>query len=143
MRRGIVKPEDVVQGAPLGQRSTRQRDAVLHVIADANGPLSVPEIHQRAQDKHLGIGIATIYRTLKLLQEAGQIQPVILPTGESRFEPTHLGHHEHFQCRSCNQVFDVHTCPLHLPKNATLPGGFIVEDHELTLYGTCPSCVKP
>ena len=141
MRRGIVKPEDIVPGAPLGQRSTRQRDAVLQVISEASGPLSVPEIHERSREKHQGIGIATVYRTLKLLQEGGQIEAVILPSGESRFETAHRGHHEHFQCRKCNQVFDVHTCPLHLPKNSTLPGGFVVEDHELTLYGLCPSCV--
>jgi Fur family transcriptional regulator, ferric uptake regulator len=142
MRRGIVRPEDVKPGTPVGQRQTRQRDAVLSVISDASGPLSVPEIHERAQARHIGIGIATIYRTLKLLQEGGQVQAVILPSGESRFETSEHGHHEHFQCRKCNQVFDVHTCPLNLPRNATLPGGFVVEDHELTLYGTCPDCVK-
>ncbi|HEX9998802.1 MAG TPA: transcriptional repressor [Abditibacterium sp.] len=142
MRRGIVKPENVKESAQLGQRQTRQRDAILRVIAEAGGPLSVPEIHERAQIAHAGVGIATIYRTLKLLQENAQIQAVILPSGESRFEPVGHGHHEHFQCRKCQQVFDIHVCPLNLPRNTTLEGGFVVEDHELTLYGTCPQCVK-
>ncbi|RYG70368.1 transcriptional repressor [bacterium] len=142
MRRGIVEPENVRESAQLGQRQTRQRDAILRVIADASGPLSVPEIHERAKVAHAGIGIATIYRTLKLLQENAQIQAVILPSGESRFEPVGHGHHEHFQCRKCNQVFDIHVCPLNLPRNTTLEGGFVVEDHELTLYGTCPLCVN-
>lgn len=142
MRRGIVGPENIKESANLGQRQTRQRDAVLRVIIEANGPLSVPEIHDRAQNAHAGIGIATIYRTLKLLQENAQIQPVILPSGESRFEAVGRGHHEHFQCRRCSSVYDIHACPLDLPRNTTLPGGFVVEDHELTLYGTCPLCVK-
>lgn len=141
MRRGIVKPENVKETTQLGQRQTRQRDAILRVISEASGPLSVPEIHQRAAEMHIGLGIATIYRTLKLLQENAQIQAVILPSGESRFEPARLGHHEHFQCRKCRQVFDIHACPLNLPRNTTLEGGFVVEDHELTLYGTCPLCV--
>ena len=142
MRRGMISPDNVQPSAQLGQRQTRQRDAILRVISEADGPLSVPEIHARALEKYLGIGIATIYRTLKLLQENGQIQGVILPSGESRFEPVGRGHHEHFQCRGCNGVFDIHVCPLNLPRNTTLQGGFIVEDHELTLYGTCPACAR-
>ena len=124
----------------LGQRQTRQRDAILRVIADADGPLSVPEIHERAKREHAAIGLATIYRTLKLLQETDQIQSVILPSGESRFETAGHGHHEHFQCRSCQHVYDLHVCPLELPRNTVLSGGFVVEDHELTLYGLCPDC---
>lgn len=137
-RRGIVKPGALK--ADTAVRQTRQRDAIMRVIAEASGPLSVPEIHQRALETHQGLGIATVYRTLKLLQESAQIQPVILPSGESRFEPSGHGHHEHFQCRRCGEVFDIHACPLDLPHGQKLPGGFIVEDHELTLYGTCPTC---
>jgi len=124
----------------LGQRQTRQRDAILRVIAEADGPLSVPEIHEAARREHAPIGLATIYRTLRLLGDSGQIQSVILPSGESRFETSQRGHHEHFQCRGCEHVFDLHECPLDLPRNSLLGEGFVVEDHELTLYGLCPSC---
>lgn len=140
MRRGIVEAHNISESAVTGQRQTRQRDAILRVISEADGPLSVPEIHERAKNAHAGTGIATIYRTLKLLQESAQIHVVILPSGESRFEPIGRGHHEHFQCRKCQSVFDIHACPLDLPRNTTLQGGFIVEDHALTLYGTCPAC---
>ncbi len=128
--------------APIGQRKTQQREAILQVIAEAPGPLSVPEIHERATEKLESVGIATVYRTLKLLQESEQIQIVILPSGESRFESAQHGHHEHFQCRTCTRVFDVHTCSLPKTRGATLPGGFVIEDHEITFYGTCPDCVK-
>ena len=127
--------------APIGQRQTRQRDAILQVITEAPGPLSVPEIHEKAIEKLDTLGIATVYRTLKLLQESEQIQPVILPSGESRFESAQHGHHEHFQCRACERVFDVHLCSLPKTRGVTLPGGFVIEDHELTYYGTCPDCV--
>lgn len=127
---------------PIGQRKTQQREAILQVIADAPGPLSVPEIHEKATEKLESLGIATVYRTLKLLQESEQIHSVILPSGESRFESAEHGHHEHFQCRTCTRVFDVHTCSLPKTRGATLPGGFVIEDHELTFYGTCPDCVK-
>ncbi|MFN8961389.1 MAG: transcriptional repressor, partial [Betaproteobacteria bacterium] len=44
-----------------------------------------------------------------------------------------------FQCRQCQRVFDVHGCPGNLSRLA--PKGFVVEDHDLTLYGRCMSCV--
>ena len=139
----MIKNIQPVSGAdaPIGQRKTQQREAILQVITEAPGPLSVPEIHEKATDKLDSLGIATVYRTLKLLQESGQIQTVILPSGESRFELAEHGHHEHFQCRTCTRVFDVHICSLPKTRGATLPGGFVIEDHELTYYGTCPNCV--
>ena len=128
--------------ANLGQRQTRQRDVIVDVIRRAAGPLTVPEILERAQKKVPGLGIATVYRTIKLLQEGGQIQTVILPTGETRYESTGLGHHHHFHCRVCDEVFDLEACPVSLPPDQPLGNGFVVESHELTLYGVCGDCRK-
>jgi Fur family transcriptional regulator, ferric uptake regulator len=125
--------------ASLGQRQTQQRDAILDVITRAAGPLTVPEILERSQERVPGLGIATVYRTVKLLLETARVQTVILPSGETRYESTGLGHHHHFHCRSCDEVFDLATCPVQVPRGA-YEGGYLVEDHELTLYGTCPSC---
>lgn len=124
---------------PLGQRRTRQRQVIEEVIHAAAGPLTVNEIHERASADIDGLGIATVYRTLKLLLEGDRIQTVILPTGETRYESTGLGHHHHFHCRSCDLVFDLETCPVSVPRGR-YEAGFVVDDHELTLYGTCPAC---
>lgn len=125
--------------ADLGQRQTQQREAIVDVIREANGPLTVPEILERAQKSVPGLGVATVYRTVKLLLAAEQIRSVILPSGETRYESAGLGHHHHFHCRSCDEVFDLDVCPVVVPKG-DYEGGYIVEDHELTLYGTCPAC---
>jgi len=125
----------------LGQRQTRQRDAILQVMSEANGPLSTPEIFALAK-KVIPLGIATVYRTINLLLAAKEIQSVILPSGETRYESANLGHHDHFQCRKCRHVFDLSVCPLHLASGTIIPGGFMVEDHEMTLYGLCPDCAK-
>lgn len=125
----------------LGQRQTRQRDAILQVLAGAKGPLSVQEIFTQSKKK-IPLGIATVYRAINLLLEAHEIQSVILPSGETRYESADLGHHDHFQCRNCEQVFDLSVCPLHLASGTIIPGGFVVEDHEMTLYGLCPDCAK-
>lgn len=125
--------------APLGQRRTRQRQIIEEVIRSAPGPLTVQEIHERAMDHLDGLGIATVYRTVKLLLESDRIQTVILPSGETRYESTGLGHHHHFHCRKCDLVFDLETCPVAVP-SGQYEQGFIVDAHELTLYGTCPGC---
>jgi len=135
----IFQKKEVAARASLGQRQTQQRDAILEVITRAAGPLTVTEILDRAQTRVPGLGIATVYRTLKLLLDGGRIQTVILPSGETRYESAGLGHHHHFHCRSCDEVFDLEGCPVQVPRGS-YEGGYTVEDHELTLYGTCPSC---
>jgi Fur family transcriptional regulator, ferric uptake regulator len=125
--------------AELGQRQTQQRDAIVEVIRLAGGPLTINEILERAQSVVPGLGIATVYRTVKLLLEAERLRTVILPSGETRYEAAGLGHHHHFHCRSCDEVYDLASCPVAVP-DGRYAGGFIVEDHELTLYGTCPAC---
>ncbi|HEX2187475.1 MAG TPA: transcriptional repressor [Longimicrobiaceae bacterium] len=125
---------------PIGQRNTRQRDAIAEVIGAAAGPLTAPEIAERAQREIPGLGMATVYRTLKLLQEAGRVRTVILPSGETRYESEGLGHHHHFHCRVCDGVYDLESCHVVMPPGARTEEGFVVEDHELTLYGVCPSC---
>ncbi|MGB8356517.1 MAG: transcriptional repressor [Chthoniobacteraceae bacterium] len=130
-----------MKATSLGQRQTRQRDAILQVMAEANGPLSTPEIFVLAK-KVIPVGIATVYRTINLLLAAKEIQSVILPSGETRYESANLGHHDHFQCKKCSHVYDLSVCPLHLASGTIIPGGFVVESHEMTLYGLCPDCTK-
>jgi Fur family transcriptional regulator, ferric uptake regulator len=125
-----------------GQRQTRQRDAILNVLRDAAGPLTVDEVLARGQEHVSGLGIATVYRTIKLLLESGQIQGVTLPTGETRYETSTRGHHHHFQCLVCDSVYDFDACPVKILNDTTLPDGFVVEDHDVTLYGTCALCNK-
>lgn len=126
--------------APLGQRHTRQRDAILSAIAEAKGPVSIQQILARAQSALGSLGIATVYRTLNLLLESQRIKTVILPDGQTCYERSGLGHHDHFQCRRCKNVYDLEVCPLHLASGTIIPGGYVVEDHEMTLYGLCPAC---
>lgn len=120
-------------------RHTRQRETILRAIGQAEGPLSVPELLTRAQRELPGLGLATVYRTLKLLGEQGQVRAVSLK-GETRYEAANLGHHHHFACRACGRVLDFARCPLPSASDLSLPGGFVVEAHEITLYGLCPQC---
>jgi Fur family transcriptional regulator, ferric uptake regulator len=123
------------------RRHTRQREAILRSISSADGPLSVAEIHDRSSRVVRGMGIATIYRGLRALREGGEVVAVELPGEETRYEPASRGHHHHFRCRSCERVYDLEVCPVGVPQGTTLPGGYTVEDHSLTLYGRCTACL--
>jgi len=122
-------------------RNTRQRRAISAVLSEAEGPLSVAEIHERASRELPGLGIATVYRAVGALRDGGEVSVVELPGEEPRYEPAGRGHHHHFRCRTCGQTFDLGLCPVGMPPGTTLPGGYTVEDHQLTLYGRCAACV--
>lgn len=125
----------------MRKRQTKQREAILKTIQQATGPLSVAEVHERAQREVSALGIATVYRALGALREEGEISAVTLPGEEPRYEPADRGHHHHFRCLSCEQTFDLEMCPVGIPQGTTLPGGYRVEDHSLTFYGRCAGCL--
>jgi len=124
----------------LPRRSSRQRNAVQHAIAHAHQPLLPPEILALAQVQQPTLGIATVYRNLKILLDAGEVLTVELPGEPTRYESAHRGHHHHFHCSRCLQVFDIPGCPPQLEQFA--PAGYQVERHELTLYGVCAQCAQ-
>ncbi|HVR52587.1 MAG TPA: transcriptional repressor [Pseudorhodoferax sp.] len=123
------------------ERTTRQRDAIRQALVQAGRPLLPTEILAAAQVEVPALGIATVYRNLKQLAEAGEVQSVELPGEAPRFEAGGHHHHHHFSCTVCQRVFDVHACPGDMQKLA--PAGFQVERHELTLYGRCDECNAP
>lgn len=120
------------------ERNTRQRTAIRQAIAEAARPLLPQEILQAAEAVVPGLSLATVYRNLRTLVEEGELLTVTLPGEVPRYEIAGAGHHHHFQCESCQRVFEVHACPGNLAGLA--PKGFVVERHELTLYGRCSEC---
>lgn len=98
-------------------------------------PLQVLEAAQKEVPR---LGLATVYRTLKSLVEEGLVTQVSLPGEVAHYEITNDRHHHHFHCRECGHVFEIETCPANL--QMLTPRGFAVEDHDVVLYGRCPSC---
>ncbi len=123
------------------ERNTRQRAAIRAALEAADRPLLPQEVLEAAQTEVPGLGLATVYRTLKALVEEDALRVVHLPGENPRFEVMRPGHHHHFQCTRCQRVFDVDACPGSLAQLA--PRGFTVEDHAITLYGRCDECGSP
>jgi Fur family transcriptional regulator, ferric uptake regulator len=121
-------------------RVTRQRQSIEAVIADAGEPIAPREILSRAQRRVKGLGLATVYRTLSALVRAGAVKAVEIPGEPPRYEVAGKAHHHHFSCRSCGRVYEVEGCCGHFEDH--LPRGFVVEHHEVVLFGRCGSCIR-
>ena len=121
------------------RRQTRQRHAITAAISQAGRPLSVHEILAIASKDQPGLGIATIYRTIKALIAAGTLHEVALPGADVRFELADLDHHHHFHCRGCDKVYEMAGCPGNL--RSLTPKGFLMEGHDLVISGLCASCL--
>ena len=122
------------------ERATQQRSAIRAAFDGCRRPLSAGELHEFARAKCPNLGMSTVYRELKRLQESGAIAQVEVPGGPVRYELAEMAakHHHHFRCDSCDRVFDLEGCPGGLSQ--LLPNGFELREHELTLVGTCAEC---
>jgi Fur family ferric uptake transcriptional regulator len=119
-------------------RETRQRAAIRRAFETADRPMSPDDVLASAQETVLGLGIATVYRSIRDLVEEGWLVAVELPGESSRYEVAGKGHHHHFQCRGCGQVFELLGCVEGFRK--LIPRGFRVTGHEFVLYGYCQPC---
>lgn len=109
----------------------------MSLVQEAERPLSVQEILARGRKRMPGLGVATVYRTIKRLSDAGEIRAVTIPGDTSRYERPKR-HHHHFKCSRCDKVYEIEGCLRELGR--LVPRGFTMEDHDLTFYGRCRNC---
>ncbi len=126
------------ENRPRSKRRTRQRSVIQRMLLEANRPLSPHDILEAAQAKAPGLGIATVYRTIHTMMTEGTLVTVDIPGEAPRYETAGKEHHHHFQCRECDDIFDIQGCPPDIQK--LTPKGFRLEGHQVVLYGVCPPC---
>jgi Fur family ferric uptake transcriptional regulator len=120
-------------------RATAQRRAVLDAVASLAGGFTALELHERAQRLEPRLGLATTYRTIELLREAGTLRT--LAGREPRtYVRCHPGHHHHLVCISCGDVQETELCGAPSAAELAAEHGFAPAGHELEIYGTCARC---
>ncbi len=120
------------------QRNTKQREAIKDAFCASDGPLTVAEVRELAGREVSGIGIATVYRNIKALVEAGWLEVIEMPGDGPRYERSGSDHHHHFLCIRCERVYNIEGCLGGM--ETLLPRGFKMESHDLQLAGLCATC---
>jgi Fur family transcriptional regulator, ferric uptake regulator len=124
-----------------GYSNTRPRQAVVDVIATANGYLSPVQILETAQRAYPQLGLVTVYRTLDIMAEMGLVRKVHLANGCHSYALAEKMHGHHIICESCRQVVEFDGCDLSsVIISVERQTGFAVTDHWLELFGLCPAC---
>jgi len=121
-------------------RNTQQGNAIRQALKKAGRPLSAQETLAMAQNKVPGLGIATVYRNLKSLQQDGSVVAVELPGQSPRWELAPEKHHHHFLCNTCDKLYEINACPEDLQR--LLPAGYTLEEHDILLRGLCDNCAE-
>ena len=131
--------------AQLGYKWTDQRrDIIAYLAEDLNQHLSAEELHAILKERGEQIGLATVYRTLELMVEAGIVHKLQFGDGRSRYEVADADHHHHHLiCNRCGQVFEVPMDWLEeLEQSIEKDYDFEITGHHLKIYGICSACKK-
>lgn len=149
-----MKRDDIIDYTVLkedlkkkGYKLTPQRRAIVDTIVDNEGKhLTAEEIYDEVKKNCPEIGLATVYRTILLLEEIGVVSKLHLNDGCSRYELVHSDEthrHHHLICNVCNDVIEVEDDLLEdIEETIEKEYKFKILDHALKFYGICKKCQK-
>ncbi|MEX0299149.1 MAG: Fur family transcriptional regulator [Kordiimonas sp.] len=119
-----------------GMRMTDQRRVIARVLTDATDHPDVEEVYRRSTDIDDGISIATVYRTVRLFEDAGILERLDFRDGRSRYEPVSDEHHDHLINVETGEVVEFHNDEIErLQEEIAEKLGFKLVDHRMELYG--------
>jgi Fur family transcriptional regulator, ferric uptake regulator len=122
--------------ADKGLRITEQRRVIARVLGDAEDHPDVEALHARAVAIDPGISIATVYRTVRLFEEAGILERHDFGDGRSRYEAAAEAHHDHLIDVETGKVVEFVDPELEaLQKVIAEKLGYRLVDHRMELYG--------
>lgn len=128
-----------------GFKYTKQRELLLKCLYNNKTHLSPEQIHSgiKKLSPKLNIGIATVYRTLNLLEDEGMVTSLSFGAQGKKFELANKPHHDHMICKNCDAIIEfedslIENRQIEIAKkhNFTLTG------HLMQLYGICDECAK-
>ena len=118
-----------------GMRMTEQRRIVARVLSEAHDHPDVEELHRRAHALDPHISIATVYRTVRLFEEAGIITRHDFRDGRSRYEEHNVAHHDHLINLHTGEVVEFIDKEIEVLQEAIARRlGYRLVDHRLELY---------
>ncbi len=123
-------------------RHSGQRTQILEVFLKTEKHLTAEELYNIVKKKNSSIGYATIYRSMKIFNDAGLCRVLLLEDGTTRYE--HLynhKHHDHLICTKCRKFVEIESPEIEaLQEKLAKKNGFVLIKHRLELYGLCSAC---
>ena len=133
-----------------GYRATVPRRLLIDMLSASDECLTAEELYIDAHGKNPRIGLTTVYRTLALLTDLGQVSRVEAGDGKARYELSEAGgagHHHHLICTGCRRIrrfaeFPAEEVELMKRTEAALEKrfGYRINGHSIYFHGICPSC---
>jgi len=126
-----------------GLKHSDQRREILLTFLKTEKHLTADELFRLVKQRHASIGIATVYRTLKLICESGLGRELRLDENSVRYE--HLynhKHHDHLYCVNCGELTEVVDAEIEkLQEKLARKNSFKMHGHRLLIHGLCSECI--
>jgi Fur family transcriptional regulator, ferric uptake regulator len=129
--------------AHAGYRSSAPRNAVVEALAELGCSVTAREIADLLREQRRGVGLASVYRALDLLDRLRLVQRFDVGEGVFRYEPAHPGgeHHHHLVCQTCGNVSAFEDPGLERAiERLSRRVDYSIDAHDVTLRGECPAC---
>jgi Fur family ferric uptake transcriptional regulator len=130
--------------AEHGLKSTRQRSLIIETFFNLQGHLSVEDLWTKVRAQDPKVSVATVYRTMKLLNDCGLAHARNFGDGQTRYEAA-IGrhHHDHLICTRCGRIIEFENDRIEqLQEVVARKHGFSVTSHKMELYGLCRDCQR-
>jgi len=124
-----------------GSRLTSHRMALLRLIAASEGHPSASQLYERLKAQFPSVSLATIYKTIALLKEKGEVLEIDLPS-DNHYDGNKPFPHPHLICTRCKRILDGDEVQALLSINQQIAEkyGFLVQRQQLIFYGVCSEC---
>lgn len=125
-------------------RTTRQQVAVRSALGSSAEFLSAQQLHAMLRDAGERVGLATVYRALGKMSDAGDVDVLVRPDGEALYRScSSAHHHHHLVCRSCGTTVEVAAPSVERwARQVAEREGFTEVSHTVELAGLCPACSR-
>ncbi|MEF3697111.1 Fur family transcriptional regulator [Desulfolutivibrio sp.] len=126
-----------------GCRVTPQRLAILRVLTLSRGHPSAEQVHARLARQYPTMSLATVYKTIALLKQAGEILELQFSDLGNRYDGRRPHPHPHVICTRCGSIMDA-DAPLldDAAERVSRETGYVILAHRLDFFGLCPACLK-
>ena len=122
-------------------RLTPQRVALLRLLATSDGHPSASQLYEQIKDQFPTTSPATVYKTLNLLKEMGEVLELGFSDDDNRYDGNKPFPHPHLVCLRCRKIVDPEIDLIQdLEQEMSRQSGYEILSHRLDFYGLCPDC---